>query len=82
MFTCDGNHTWGKCDRDDCDFERLLVVEDEPEDPIELDLSSCPYYQGTGTCFAGCVTEPSCITDEPLEGWPSKHTASKAGSLQ
>lgn len=22
MNTCTGNHTWGRCDRDDCDFAR------------------------------------------------------------
>jgi hypothetical protein len=38
----------------------------------EWDLSSCPYFQGTGTCSFGCVTEPSCQTDRPDEGWPSE----------
>lgn len=35
------------------------------------DLSSCPYYRGEGTCTSGCQTEPSCVTDEPLGGWPA-----------
>jgi hypothetical protein len=40
----------------------------------ELDLSNCPYYSGNGTCnrTPRCTTEPSCITDEPLEMWPSR----------
>ena len=66
MFTCDGDHTWGKCDRDNCDFERFIP---------ELDLSSCPYFQGTGTCESGCYSEPSCFTDRPSEGWPSEAKA-------
>jgi hypothetical protein len=43
----------------------------------ELDLSDCPYYRswldgiGDGKCNRGCYDEPSCITDEPTEGWPS-----------
>lgn len=35
------------------------------------DLSSCPYYRGEGICTSGCQTEPSCVTDEPLGGWPA-----------
>lgn len=27
--TCDGDHTWGKCDRDECDFERPSVSNEE-----------------------------------------------------
>lgn len=44
----------------------------------EVDLSSCPYYQGTGICESGCTTEPSCMTDEPLEGWPSRRNSNGA----
>lgn len=33
-------------------------------------LAGCPYYRGKGTCESGCWTEPMCITDEPLGGWP------------
>ncbi len=36
-----------------------------------VDLASCPYYRGVGKCESGCREEPSCITDEPLKGWPS-----------
>ncbi len=42
----------------------------------EIDLSDCPYYRGVGTCYASCYEEPSCITDEPSEGWPSRRTRS------
>lgn len=35
------------------------------------DLSSCDYFQGKGICTHGCWEEPACMTDEPLEGWPS-----------
>ncbi len=42
----------------------------------EIDLSSCPYYQGTGHCQSGCTTEPECMTNEPLEGWPSRRSHS------
>jgi hypothetical protein len=43
------------------------------------DPSHCPYYRGFNrpdapgrdvTCRSGCWSEPSCITDEPLNGWP------------
>lgn len=46
----------------------------------EFDLGHCAYfarYYGlpgadpNATCSFGCRTEPSCITDEPREGWPS-----------
>lgn len=34
------------------------------------DLSDCNYYLNGGTCSYGfCVTEPSCVTDEPVGGW-------------
>lgn len=36
---------------------------------IADDLSTCPYYQGTGICTRGCRTEPECKTCEPPEGW-------------
>jgi hypothetical protein len=36
------------------------------------DKSSCPYYAGKGICQGGCRTEPSCVTGEPLRGWPSR----------
>ena len=47
----------------------------------EPDLSSCPYYQNRwlrdrpelpGTCTRGCCQEPACVTDQPLNGWPSE----------
>jgi hypothetical protein len=46
-----------------------------------VDLSDCPYYRswqdggGDGKCNRGCHDEPSCITDEPTEGWPSRRVA-------
>lgn len=40
--------------------------------PLDGDLSSCPYFTGTGTCRGGCSDEPSCITDKPYGGWPSQ----------
>lgn len=40
----------------------------------EPDLSDCPYYNGKGTCDYGCTTKPSCITDEPLAGWPRRRS--------
>jgi hypothetical protein len=46
-----------------------------PGEHPEDDLSSCPYYRGVGTCESGCTTEPSCMTDEPSEGWPSRRAA-------
>lgn len=35
---------------------------------------ACPYYQHFqggpwGVCVSGCWEEPSCITDEPRDGW-------------
>ena len=46
-----------------------------PDD--ETDLSSCPYYNGTGICSFSCWGwgEPRCRTEEPLNGWPSQRTA-------
>ncbi len=47
----------------------------------EWDLGDCPYYrywQGEieqGFCQSGCHSEPSCITDEPEAGWPSRQSA-------
>jgi hypothetical protein len=34
-----------------------------------LSMTRCPYYEGTGKCDRGCHSEPSCHTDQPLEGW-------------
>lgn len=47
----------------------------ECEVEYEQDMSSCPHYQGTGTCSFGCWEEPSCFTDEPMNGWPSVRKA-------
>lgn len=47
-----------------------------------LDLSSCPYYRGEGKCESGCYSEPSCITDRPLKGWPSERTRHTRSSQQ
>ncbi len=30
----------------------------------------CPYYTRGKKCATGCWSEPSCITDEPMRGWP------------
>lgn len=54
----------------------------------EADLSDCPYYQNRwlrnrpelpGKCLRGCWDEPSCVTDEPLDGWPSERAALPSG---
>lgn len=37
-----------------------------------LDLSDCPWFQGTGHCSHQCQTEPSCETDRPEGGWPGE----------
>lgn len=34
-----------------------------------LSMTRCPAYKDDGACDRGCRTEPSCQTDEPLEGW-------------
>jgi len=49
------------------DEPELLFYEEEPED-----MSGCAYFRGKGTCSYGCYSEPSCQTDEPLDGWPSE----------
>ena len=40
-----------------------------------VDLGTCAYYRGEGTCSYGCTTEPSCFTDRPREGWPCERAA-------
>jgi hypothetical protein len=53
----------------------------------EVDLSDCPYYRswldgiGDGKCNRGCYDEPSCITDEPTEGWPSRRVTDDPWTL-
>jgi hypothetical protein len=43
------------------------------------DLSRCDYYNGRGKCSAGgCYTEPRCITDSPLRGWPRARVMERA----
>lgn len=41
---------------------------------------ACPYFgryynlpghDPAATCGFGCVDEPSCITDQPRDGWPA-----------
>lgn len=39
---------------------------------LDGDMSTCQYFQGKGTCTYGCHEEPSCITDAPIGGWPSR----------
>jgi hypothetical protein len=31
---------------------------------------TCPYYVRGAKCASGCWSEPSCVTGEPLAGWP------------
>lgn len=47
--------------------------------PLSGDLgSSCNYYQSMlrgdrpALCSHGCYDEPRCITNTPMEGWPSE----------
>lgn len=40
---------------------------------LENDGRDCPWYKGEGTCATGCWTEPSCQTDEPINGWPETY---------
>ncbi|MFD9734373.1 hypothetical protein [Umezawaea sp. NPDC059074] len=56
------------------------------EKPLDLlmeeDLSGCAYWlfvNGKGpraSCSNGCWQEPACITDEPIDGWPSQRKLS------
>lgn len=57
------------------------------EQEVDLDLSTCPYFQRyieapgadpNGICGFSCTSEPACITDEPVEGWP----AERVGALE
>lgn len=32
-------------------------------------MLACPWYRGEGICASGCMTEPRCQTEVPLEGW-------------
>ena len=45
----------------------VIEWEDEEDEP---DLSSCPWFQRTGTCSFGCQEEPACETCIPSDGWP------------
>lgn len=44
---------------------------------LDADMSDCAYwqYQRNGgpraTCTGGCYEGPACITNEPINGWPS-----------
>lgn len=38
---------------------------------MRINLSTCAYYRGVGTCSFGCRDEPACITCVPAEGWPN-----------
>lgn len=31
---------------------------------------TCPYFRRGAKCATGCWSEPFCITQEPLRGWP------------
>ena len=50
-----------------------------PMRDAEGDLTSCPYYRGTGYCQGGAscgyLGEPVCITDSPLRDWPRARLA-------
>jgi hypothetical protein len=60
-----------------CECPPCALCRSRPGDCIchETDLSSCPYYNGTGICSFGCREEPRCRTEEPLNGWPSMRKA-------
>jgi hypothetical protein len=64
---CDG------CDRPTALYDWVQIIGSSPGH--ERDLSSCPYYTDALLCRSGCVDEPACITQEPLDGWPSKRVA-------
>lgn len=38
----------------------------------EGDLSDCNHYQTGGVGCGSCYLEPSCVTDQPLTGWPKE----------
>jgi hypothetical protein len=41
------------------------------DEAMSSDLGLCPYRLGVGICTHGCWEEPSCVTSEPSDGWPS-----------
>lgn len=45
----------------------------------DWNLSTCAYYRGKGSCSFGCYTEPACITDEPMTGWPKPWVLKRGG---
>lgn len=53
-------------------LEHRLALLDELGDDEELDLGTCHYFLGVGSCTMGCWEEPSCMTSRPSEGWPSE----------
>lgn len=34
-----------------------------------LSMTRCPYFRHEEKCDRGCLHEPACITDAPIEGW-------------
>lgn len=48
----------------------VWLTKETPRGYADKDLSGCAYYRGVGTCSYGCREEPSCQTDEPIDGWP------------
>jgi len=64
-----GHMACGNCD--DCDSDQIMFYTEDDE----TDLSSCPYFNGTGICSFGCWDEPRCHTCEPANGWPSQRSA-------
>jgi len=62
--------------------------EDFEDDP---DYGTCPYFQSAflkqplpegvqPVCQSGCWEEPVCVTNEPLEGWPSTRGLSRGAT--
>lgn len=38
---------------------------------MKRDVSrTCPYARRGAKCRSGCWSEPFCVTQEPLRGWP------------
>lgn len=60
--------------RDEIVMYNITLADSEPQEGYEeeLDLSSCPYFSGRGTCSFGCSDEPACMTSRPSDGWPGE----------
>lgn len=58
----------------------IAELVEQVDQEMQADVGDCPYLDRwagkpgfeDATCGYGCREEPSCVTDEPADGWPSR----------